>query len=116
MRYQSRLRPFGREKWLRSHPTEAETELWSALRSSLFKFRRQHRIGKLIVDFYCPEVRLAVEVDGGVHSSESARVRDCERDERLTKLGVNVVHFGNEEIFANPQEVLSIIEEICLFL
>ncbi len=90
--------------------------MWPALRTLTFKFRRQHRLGRRIVDFYCPEVRLAIEVDGSVHSGEEAMLRDLERDEELRALGVNVIHFRNEHVFANISEVLARIEDICLFL
>ncbi len=116
VRRQSRLVSHEREKRLRSDATLAEKRLWPGLRSVSFKFRRQHRIGKLIVDFYCPEVRLAIEVDGSVHSDETAMLRDFERGERLRALGIRVLHFRNEHVLANLGEVVSRIEEVCLFL
>ncbi len=116
MRYQARPQPRGREKWLRAHATNAEKTLWSALRMLSFKFRRQHRIGSFIVDFYCPEVRLAVEVDGGVHSHETAAMRDCERDKTLRRLGIHVLRFRNDEVFCGIAAVVRCIEDVCLFL
>jgi very-short-patch-repair endonuclease len=114
MRHQSRLVSHRREKRLRSSSTPAEKRLWSGLRSLSFKFRRQHRIGSVIVDFYCPEVRLALEVDGSVHSGETAVLHDFERDQRLRALGIRVLHFRNEHVLSNIAEVLSRIEDVCL--
>ena len=116
MRYQARPQPRGREKWLRANPTSAEKKLWSALRMLSFKFRRQHRIGSFIIDFYCPEVRLAVEVDGGVHLYKAAAMRDSQRDQTLRRLGIHVLRFRNEEVFCRIAEVVRCIEDACLFL
>ncbi len=116
MRHQSWLVSCGREKGLRSNPTLAEKRLWSGLRALSFKFRRPRRLGRRIVDYYGPEARLAVEVDGTVHSGEAATLRDRERDEEIRALGVEIIHFRNEQVFGNINEVLEQIEEICLFL
>jgi very-short-patch-repair endonuclease len=116
VRFQSRLVSHRREKRLRSQPTLAEARLWSGLRSLSFKFRRQHPVGRLVVDFYYPEVRLAVEVDGSVHSGETGMLHDFERDQKLRALGIHVLHVRNEHVLANLAEVVARIEEVCLFL
>ena len=64
-------------KTMRRELTPAEDRLWNALRNSQLnglKFRRQHALGRFILDFYCPAVRLAIEVDGGVHDDQAAQV------------------------------------------
>lgn len=83
---------------LRHSPTEAEARLWSKLRRSQLagkKFRRQHSVGNYILDFYCPEVRLAVELDGSVHSHPVAAERDIARTRFLEELNVRVLRFEN---------------------
>ena len=80
-----------------------------------FKFRRQHRIDRFIVDFYCAEVKLAIEVDGSIHRGEDAEFRDWERDEQLRALGIQVMRFPNEHVLDNLGEVVRRIEEVCSF-
>lgn len=73
---------------LRRHSTEAEAKLWNLLRSRQFagcRFRRQHPIGKSVVDFACLEYRLIVEADGGQHVDSSS---DIERTQRLEQFGL----------------------------
>ena len=84
---------------MRALPTAAEAVLWSALRGRWFggwKFRRQHVIAGYIVDFYCAQLWLAVEVDGAVH--QGRRVDDRERDDHLATLGVRVVRLLNADV------------------
>jgi very-short-patch-repair endonuclease len=74
---------------MRASPTAAEAALWAALRRrklGRYKFRRQHVIAGYIVDFYCAELRLVVEVDGGVHQDRIAE--DRQRNEDLALVGV----------------------------
>ena len=74
------------------------------------KFRRQHSIGKYIVDFYCPEVRLAVEFDGSVHLHPVAGERDTTRTRFLEQLNVRVLRFENRLVFENLEGVLEMIK------
>ena len=74
---------------MRKEPTRSESLLWSALRNRRLasrKFRRQHPVGRFILDFYCHEERLAVEVDGPVH--ETQRQVDGERQQILESMGI----------------------------
>ncbi len=76
--------------------TDAEALLWALLRRRQLggaKFRRQHQFGSYILDFYCNEARLAVEVDGGQHSGPEGVVQDGARTEFLQSCGVNVLRF-----------------------
>jgi very-short-patch-repair endonuclease len=115
MRHQARDRSHTRERQLRHNQTFTEQRLWSALRRSrYFRFRRQHRIGRYIVDFYCSEVRLVIEVDGGVH--EMQRAYDQRRDARLRRLGNHVLRFRNEEVLVAIAVVVNAIEDACTFL
>ena len=79
------------------------------------KFRRQHSIGNYIVDFYCPEHKLAIELDGGIHNNVVVHNHDTERQENLESLGVKVLRFDNEDVFKHQEQVLeSILEHIRL--
>ena len=94
---------------LRSKQTDAEQLLWALLRDRRFagkKFRRQHPIGRYILDFYCHECRLAVELDGGQHNDEETRSRDERRSRFLREQGVRVVRFWNHDVLLQTESVL----------
>lgn len=75
------------------------------------KFRRQHGIGPYVVDFFCAEVKLVIELDGDVHDLPGRRDRDRRRQEHLESLGLTVVRFRNEDVVAQPDSVLSRLVE-----
>lgn len=90
--------------------TGAEAILWSMLRNRQLdglKFRRQAPIADTIVDFACHEIRLVIELDGGVHDLHEAR--DAARDERLRVAGYTVLRFRNAEFSRNPAVVTEAI-------
>ena len=99
---------------LRSEMTTAETRLWSRLRAKQFqglKFRRQHGIGPYIVDFYCPERSLVIEVDGDAHAPEAQVMKDRERDQYLHSLGLQVIRFMNDDVLNNIEGMLEDLYE-----
>ena len=94
---------------LRSKQTDAEQLLWGLVRDRRFagkKFHRQHSIGRYILDFYCHECRLAVELDGGQHNDEETRSRDDRRSRFLREQGVRVVRFWNHDVLLQTDSVL----------
>ena len=99
------LMPFAREN--RKNNTEAENELWQLLRDNKLgqRFRRQHAIGKFIVDFVCLPAKLVVEVDGSIHDSEENKELDAGRTYELEQLGFKVIRFTNDEVLKNPYSV-----------
>ena len=100
---------------LRRKQTEAERMLWALVRSRRFmglKFRRQHQIGDYIVDLYCHEKRLVVELDGPIHSDPEAQQKDAERDAYLQSLGLTILRIPNEVALGAPAEALAKISEI----
>ena len=97
---------------LRNNATPEERKLWTHLRKrSLagWKFRRQQGIGPYVVDFYCPEARLVVELDGSVHFNYDARQYDQERNRFLLKYGIVTIRFSNSEVWSNIDYVLRTI-------
>lgn len=97
------------QKKLRSQMTPAENRLWIHLRGKQFKnlkFRRQHGIGPYIVDFFCPQLKLAIEVDGDVHALKNQRMKDQQRQNDLKSLGVIMIRYQNNDIFNNLDGVL----------
>lgn len=100
---------------LRNHSTSAEATLWKLLKNSQaggYKFRRQHGIGPFVLDFYCPLLRLCIELDGGVHQMPLADVKDEMRTKFLNEQGITVLRFENDVVWRNPQ---SIVEKIIEF-
>jgi very-short-patch-repair endonuclease len=96
----------------RKKPTEAEAILWECLRNSRlkgYKFRRQHPAGGYILDFYCPVVRVGIEVDGGIHLEKEQVEYDRMRSNDLAELGIEVIRFWNSEIITQPGQVLNTI-------
>ncbi len=92
--------------------TTPERILWRQLRATQtgVKFRRQHGIGPYIVDFYCPSLKLALEIDGDSHfMNEAAQTYDQERTRYLTQLGIDVLRFTNLEVMKNLDGVLAVI-------
>ncbi|WP_257235830.1 endonuclease domain-containing protein [Nostoc sp. 'Peltigera malacea cyanobiont' DB3992] len=100
-----KLKPLARQ--MRCETTPAEKLLWEKLRHKQllgFKFRRQQTIDRFIVDFYCNEARLVVEVDGEIH--DYTQQEDAIRQEFLESLGLQVVRFRNEDILEKMEGVL----------
>lgn len=92
-------------KRLRASATPQEIILWSRLKKSQlgYKFRRQHSIGKYILDFYCPEKHLIIEIDGSQHINSEY---DKERDKFLEGLGFKVLRFWDNDVNNNLEGVL----------
>ena len=101
---------------LRRSMTKAEAVLWKKLKGrKLFptKFRRQHPIIIFIVDFYCHEYRLVIEVDGDIHNDEIVNEYDLGRTEVLNKFGLKVIRFTNDQILYSIDSVINeILQEI----
>ena len=97
-------------KQLRHELTDCEQLLWQHLRNRQlggFKFRRQYPLSPYVLDFYCAELELAVELDGGQHFGDEALHRDAERSRYLDSRGVRVIRFNNREVLAQMPEVLA---------
>jgi very-short-patch-repair endonuclease len=93
--------------------TKAECLLWQYLRKRRLcahKFRRQHALGYYILDFYCHELKLVIELDGNQHLEENQREYDMQRSVVLANLGISVLRFRNYQALNNIEAVLKIIE------
>ncbi len=91
-------------------PTEAEEALWEALRCKRLgglRFRRQHAYEAYIFDFYCPEFKLIIEVDGGYHDTDFQTEKDTERDDYLLACGFRIVRLTNAEVLHQLPTALS---------
>ena len=92
---------------LRNESPLAERLLWPHLRNGKMgvKFRRQVSIGSYVVDFYCPALKLAIEVDGASHAGADAQQYDAQRQSEIEALGVRFVRVANEDLYRNDVEV-----------
>jgi very-short-patch-repair endonuclease len=103
-----------RAKDLRRAMTVSEQRLWNWLRNRTFdgaKFRRQVPVGPYVLDFYCPAVRLAIEVDGAQHQSVWMFGYDDERTAFLRSRGIEIVRIANEQLAKDSRTVEDIIHE-----
>ena len=103
-----------RRQELRRNQTDAEKAFWSKVRNRQFyglKFFRQYSIGPYILDFYCPAVKIAVELDGGQHNECEKREYDAVRSEYLRSQGIIVLRFWNHEVLCDMQSVLSKLKQ-----
>lgn len=106
-------------KSMRHTATDAEHLMWQILRGKRFinlKFRRQHVIQPYIVDFYCHEIGLVIELDGSQHGTDDAIEYDAERTEFLESLGLTVVRYWNHDVLGRMDVVLEDLWQRCFEL
>jgi len=102
-------------KTLRREQTKAEAFLWSRLRNKRFnglKFYRQYGVGRYILDFFCPSIKLVIEVDGGHHAKEANENYDKHRSLYLKSEEIKVIRFWNNQVLGNMESVLQMILEV----
>ena len=113
--YKPKLKERARE--LRKNPTLAEKRLWKRIRGKQLgvEFHRQVPVDRFIIDFYCHELLLAIEVDGTSHDSDDVMVKDAERQATIENLGVSFLRFQDEDVLNNldgvVEEIRKYIEE-----
>lgn len=95
---------------LRKNLTEAEELLWQLLRNrqlNNLKFRRQHPLkAGFILDFYCAELKLGIEIDGGYHNQKEQKEYDAERTKIINEYGIRIIRFTNEQVLQNTEQIL----------
>jgi very-short-patch-repair endonuclease len=99
-----------KRRYLRRNMTKAEVFLWTKLKGKQLnglKFRRQYGINNFVVDFYCPELKLAIEIDGDVHYYDSRAVFDEKRQKDIEALGIKVLRYTNNDVIKNIEGVLN---------
>jgi very-short-patch-repair endonuclease len=93
-------------KAMRKTMTNAEKHIWfNCLKYCGFKFRRQRPFGPYIVDFYCAELKLVIEIDGETHYKDESIIYDKTRTSYLESLGLNVLRFTNTEVLSQIDDV-----------
>ncbi len=96
---------------------ETEVILWSRLKGRQLagcKFRRQYSVGPFVIDFFSPEVKLGIELDGDSHFEEGARAYDEKRTEFINSFGIRIMRFLNADVDENLDGVLEAIGQQCL--
>jgi len=103
-----------KRRYLRKNMTRAEKHLWQELRNRKIqnqRFLRQFSIGSYVLDFYCPNLRLAIEVDGVTHNTNDEIEYDKQRQAEIENLGIVFLRFYNDEIFKDINKVIKKIEK-----
>ncbi|MEK7116582.1 MAG: endonuclease domain-containing protein [Patescibacteria group bacterium] len=103
-----------RRRELRKNQTDVEKKLWECLRGKRFcglKFYRQFSIGPYILDFYCPKLRLGIELDGDKHMEGGAVLYDRDREKILQASNIKIIRFWNDEVENNVETVLEKIKK-----
>ena len=103
-----------KRKELRSNSTSAEAILWKMLKGKQIegkRWRRQFSIGNYIIDFYCPEIKLAIELDGNEHYTVIGKFNDERREEYLNSLGIKIIRFENKDIWCSTNLILETIRK-----
>jgi len=112
MFYGASRNTFEKARLLRNNMTIAEKVLWNELKKkqiSNVRFRRQHPVDIFIVDFYCHELKLAIELDGEIHLKKEIVEYDDGRTHDIEKLGITILRFTNAQIFNEMDIVLKVI-------
>ncbi len=96
---------------LRKQEISAERIFWSRVRNKQqgYKFKRQFSIGNYILDFYCPKLKLGIEIDGATHGDEFEIKRDAEKEKFISRFGIKIIRFLNTDIF---EDIDSVLEEL----
>lgn len=94
---------------LRARATLVERLIWKYIQKDQlgYRFRRQYGIGPYIADFYCPKLKLVIELDGSAHDSKEAKAYDRARDMYMENLGLIVLRFKNDEVITNLEGVIA---------
>ncbi|MEO6524767.1 MAG: endonuclease domain-containing protein [Mucilaginibacter sp.] len=113
--YNPKLKQLARK--LRKDMTPGEVLLWNELKLDKFwgfDFDRQRCINNYIVDFYCKELKLAIEIDGMSHNGEEAVLKDQQRQDKLESLGIRFIRFTESEVKQDMRNVLRVLESVII--
>ena len=104
----------GKRRFLRKEQTFAEKVVWIYLRKKQilnYKFRRQYSIDQYVIDFYCPKLKFAVEIDGETHNKPEQKDYDNKREKYLMQYNISFIRLSNDELLGNPDKAFKKIEE-----
>lgn len=102
-----------KRRQLRNNMTYCEKLVWMYLRKKQYGYRflRQYSVDQFVIDFYCPKLKLAVEIDGDVHNSNEQKKYDAKRQNYIEKFEISFVRITNNELLGNPNKAFTKIEE-----
>lgn len=106
-----------RRRELRNHSTRPEVHFWNAVKGRQVlgtQFRRQYNIGRYIADFYVPQLKLVVEIDGAVHFTPEAQEYDKVRSESFASIGILTTRFTNDEVYGDLDGVIERLKTVIL--
>ena len=108
VRYTNKSSTKERRRELRKNQTKVEKELWLKIRNRQLgvKFRRQYNIDYYIVDFYCHELRLIIELDGYIHGEKANKEKDKKRENYLKNKGYSIIRYRNEQVKYEMESIL----------
>lgn len=109
----------GKRRALRNEMPHSEVLIWTRLRRKQVlgcRFRRQYSVGPYVLDFYCPSLKLAIEIDGDSHLAVEAQANDRERQISIEALGIRFLRFTNGEVFENMDGVVDTVRETVMGL
>jgi len=112
IRYNPLLKELARK--LRNNSTKSEIILWKHLKGKQMKgfdFHRQKPIDKFILDFFCHELMLGIELDGSSHDDPDVQIKDKIKEHRLKELGITILRFEDVEVFDHVHQVVASIED-----
>jgi very-short-patch-repair endonuclease len=98
---------------LRQNQTNAEELVWRYLRDRQmlgYKFRRQYSVNHFVIDFYCPELKLAVEIDGASHNNPEQQKKDISRQKYVEAFNIKIVRIKDKELLENPNKAFNKLE------
>lgn len=112
MFYNASPKIFRTAEELRNNMTEVETFLWEKLKRNQLgvRFKAQHPIERFIVDFYCHQAKLVIEIDGEIHKFQQEY--DFGREAEIEKYGIKIIRFSNEQVLNNLDEIIYTIKEL----
>lgn len=118
MHYGASPKIFELAELLRGRMTEAEKILWERLKKNGWQlnFRRQHPISVYIADFYCHQIKLVIELDGGYHENGDVKINDQFRENKMKDFGITILRFKNEEVVDGIEIVLLKIKDTITFI
>jgi very-short-patch-repair endonuclease len=115
MFYGASRNTFEKAHELRYNMTKAEKKVWNELKNkNLFKvrFRRQLPVDIFVVDFYCHELKLAIEIDGSIHLEKEVSEYDAGRTHEIEKFGIKILRFTNDDVLNDINEVINKILDV----
>lgn len=101
-----------KRRQLRKNQTKTEEILWQKIRNRQlngYKFRRQYSVNQFVLDFYCPQEKLAIEIDGDSHFVDGAQEYDQLRQNIIESFGIRFLRFTNDDVYQNIDAVLEVI-------